>query len=88
MVEFTGKRIVITGGAGGIGIETARQLMDRGGHVVLVDRDAGRLDQARDILGRVRLATFVSALDTPAACATSLRLATDMGRSRPSESVY
>ena len=72
MVEFTGKRIVITGGAGGIGIETARQLMDRGGHVVLVDQDAGRLDQARDTLGRVRLATFVSALDTPAACAAAL----------------
>jgi 3-oxoacyl-[acyl-carrier protein] reductase len=72
MVEFTGKRIVITGGAGGIGVETARQLMDQGGHVVLVDQDADRLAEARERLGRVRLATLVSTLDTPAACAAAL----------------
>jgi 3-oxoacyl-[acyl-carrier protein] reductase len=72
MAEFTGKRIVITGGAGGIGIETARQFMDRGAHVVLADQDAARLAQAWDTLGRVRLATFESGLDTPAACAAAL----------------
>jgi NAD(P)-dependent dehydrogenase (short-subunit alcohol dehydrogenase family) len=31
--SFTGKRTVVTGGAGGIGIETVRAFMDHGGHV-------------------------------------------------------
>ena len=50
MSEFAGKRIVITGGAGGIGVETARTMLAHGAHVVLVDIDADRLAQARDIL--------------------------------------
>lgn len=72
MAEFTGKRIVITGGAGGIGFETARTFMDHGGHVVMVDVHEDRLARAQAILGRVRLATYVSALDTPNACAAAI----------------
>ncbi len=66
---FTGKRIVVTGGAGGIGIETVRGFMDHGGHVLMADRDVAALARAQEILGRVRLATIASALDTPAECA-------------------
>ena len=66
---FTNKRIVVTGGAGGIGIETARTLMDHGGHVLLADIDEAALARAQEMLGRVRLATIASALDTPAECA-------------------
>jgi 3-oxoacyl-[acyl-carrier protein] reductase len=69
MSDFTGKRIVVTGGAGGIGIETARAFMDRGGHVVMADIDEPALARAQQVLGRVRLATIASALDTPAECA-------------------
>jgi 3-oxoacyl-[acyl-carrier protein] reductase len=69
MTEFVGKRIVITGGAGGIGIETARTFMAFGAHVVMVDIDAARLEEAQKQLGRVRLAIQVSALDTPKECA-------------------
>ena len=72
MADFVGKRIVITGGAGGIGVETARAFMEQGGHVVMVDIDQARLDKAQTDLGRVRLATYQSALDTPAACASAL----------------
>jgi 3-oxoacyl-[acyl-carrier protein] reductase len=72
VTEFTGKRIVITGGAGGIGFETARTFMEHGGHVVMVDVDEARLAEAQAALGRVRLATMVSALDTPRACAEVL----------------
>ncbi len=72
MSEFTGKRIVITGGAGGIGVETARAFMEQGGHVILVDADEDRLAQARATLGGVRLATWASTLDTPEACAAPL----------------
>jgi 3-oxoacyl-[acyl-carrier protein] reductase len=66
---FTGKRIVVTGGAGGIGIETVRTFMDHGGHVLMADIDGAALARAQEMLGRVRLATITSALDTPAECA-------------------
>jgi 3-oxoacyl-[acyl-carrier protein] reductase len=66
---FTGKRIIITGGAGGIGIETARAFMAQGGHVVLADIDKAALERAMATLGRVQLATLVTPLDTPAECA-------------------
>ena len=56
MSEFAGKRIVITGGAGGIGVETARTMLAHGAHVVLVDVDADRLAQARQTLGTARIA--------------------------------
>ena len=36
MSDFVGKRIIVTGGAGGIGVETARAFMAGGGHVVMV----------------------------------------------------
>jgi 3-oxoacyl-[acyl-carrier protein] reductase len=66
---FTGKRIVVTGGAGGIGIETVRTFMEHGGHVLMADVDADALERAQAVLGRVRLATIASPLDTPAECA-------------------
>jgi 3-oxoacyl-[acyl-carrier protein] reductase len=69
MSDFTGKRIVVTGGAGGIGLETCRAFMDQGGHVVMADIDEAALARAQQTLGRVRLATIASALDTPAECA-------------------
>jgi NAD(P)-dependent dehydrogenase (short-subunit alcohol dehydrogenase family) len=68
MAEFTGKRVVITGGAGGIGVETARTFLDHGAHVLLVDLDAERLAAAREKLGGVQVFTLVSDLSTPAAC--------------------
>lgn len=75
MAEFTGKRVVITGGAGGIGVETARTMLEHGAHVVLVDIEAERLAQARESLGSARIATWQSALDSPAACAAALESA-------------
>jgi 3-oxoacyl-[acyl-carrier protein] reductase len=69
MSDFTGKRIVVTGGAGGIGLATVRAFMDQGGHVIMADIDEAALDRAQDLLGRVRLGTITSALDTPAECA-------------------
>jgi 3-oxoacyl-[acyl-carrier protein] reductase len=68
MAEFTNKRIVITGGAGGIGVETARIFLDHGAHVVLVDLDAERLDAARAALGNNRVFTVVSDMSAPADC--------------------
>lgn len=72
MAEFAGKRIVITGGGGGIGVATARTMLAHGAHAVLVDVDADRLAAARAVLGTARIATLQSALDTPQACAAAL----------------
>ncbi len=72
---FTGKRIVVTGGAGGIGIETVRAFMDHGGHVIMADVDEDALSRAQQTLGRVRLGTIASALETPAECARVIQAA-------------
>jgi NAD(P)-dependent dehydrogenase (short-subunit alcohol dehydrogenase family) len=39
--RFTGKSVVVTGAASGIGLATARLLADEGAHVLAVDVDAG-----------------------------------------------
>lgn len=65
---FTGKRIVVTGGAGGIGVETVRAFMEQGAHVIMADIDEAALARAQQLLGRVRLGTIASSLDTPAEC--------------------
>jgi 3-oxoacyl-[acyl-carrier protein] reductase len=66
---FTGKRFIVTGAAGGIGIETVRTLKQHGGHVVLADIDEAALELAKQAVGAVQIGTIVSALDTPAECA-------------------
>ena len=43
---LVGKNIVITGGSSGIGKSTARMCVERGADVMLVARDADRLDEA------------------------------------------
>ncbi len=72
MAPFMGQRIAITGGAGGIGVATARLFLEGGAHVLLIDRDATRLEAAERTLGTARIAAWRSDLDTPAACATAL----------------
>jgi NAD(P)-dependent dehydrogenase (short-subunit alcohol dehydrogenase family) len=51
MLGLSGKRVVITGGAGSIGLATARLLRAAGARVVLVDRDAAALAVAVAELG-------------------------------------
>jgi 3-oxoacyl-[acyl-carrier protein] reductase len=75
MSGFTGKRIVVTGGAGGIGVETVRAFMDQGGHVIMCDRDEAALQRAQDELGKVRLGLYRSDLDTPEECAKVIEAA-------------
>ncbi len=72
---FTGKRIVVTGGAGGIGLATVQAFMEQGGHVIMADIDEAALERAQAQLGRVRLGTIASALDTPAECARVIEAA-------------
>lgn len=73
MSEFSGRRIVITGGAGGIGIETAKAFLAGDAKVHLIDVDQHRLEAALAALGRPAGATtHVSRLDGPQACAAAL----------------
>ncbi|TDQ46575.1 SDR family NAD(P)-dependent oxidoreductase [Actinorugispora endophytica] len=55
--EFTGVRALVTGGASGIGLATARLLADRGATVVCLDRDLTGADgaAARGVAGDDRL---------------------------------
>jgi len=75
MAEFINRHVVITGGAGGIGVATARAFLDHGAHVILLDLDEQRLNDARTALGGVRVFTVATDLATPAVCADLLERA-------------
>jgi meso-butanediol dehydrogenase/(S,S)-butanediol dehydrogenase/diacetyl reductase len=45
------KRILITGGAGGIGTATAARFLEEGARVIVLDRDEGALQRLHDNLG-------------------------------------
>ena len=53
MADLQGKRVVVTGGASGIGRETARQLAAAGAHVVVADIDAPGADAVAQEVGGV-----------------------------------
>jgi 3-oxoacyl-[acyl-carrier protein] reductase len=75
-MSFTGRDVLVTGGAGGIGMACARGFLAGGARVLLVDIDGDRLDAAvRELapLGAVR--GHCSALDTPAACRAATQAA-------------
>lgn len=56
-IDLTGKRMIVTGGASGIGVETARALAGAGAEVTLAVRDTAAGEQtAADIDGDVRVA--------------------------------
>ena len=70
---FNGRQFVITGGAGGIGRACARQLLEGGARVLLVDIDAGRLDEVKTSLGGGdRVAVHVSRLASAKEAAAAL----------------
>ncbi|MDQ0351355.1 NAD(P)-dependent dehydrogenase (short-subunit alcohol dehydrogenase family) [Alkalibacillus filiformis] len=50
-MSFNGKSVVITGGAGGIGIASAKQFLDEGAKVLLVDLNEEALVSAKQELG-------------------------------------
>ncbi|MBP1852086.1 SDR family NAD(P)-dependent oxidoreductase [Rhizobium halophytocola] len=55
-----GKTAIITGGAGSLGLATARLFVEQGASVMLVDLDAAALDAARQALGSDRVETFTA----------------------------
>jgi len=69
--RLEGKVAAVTGGASGIGLATARAMLEEGARVALVDRDAARLSILQQELG---VAAIPLALDllNPAECASML----------------
>ncbi|MGW4772979.1 SDR family oxidoreductase [Nocardia sp. NPDC004278] len=51
MGKYADKKVVITGGSSGLGLATARSLVDEGARVLITGRDEDKLDAARDQLG-------------------------------------
>jgi NAD(P)-dependent dehydrogenase (short-subunit alcohol dehydrogenase family) len=53
MRRFAGKGVLVTGGASGIGLETARRFLSEGAIVLVADRNAAALDNVLPRLGEV-----------------------------------
>ena len=51
MKPYDGKKVVVTGGTSGIGLATAKLLLDHGARVLVTGRTPVTLDQAREQLG-------------------------------------
>jgi len=76
-MDFTSKRIVVTGGAGGIGIETCAAFLERGASVFLIDIEPERIAEAVGKLGHgPRLHTLSSLIGSPGDCAAAFAAAT------------
>mgnify|MGYP001793933458 CR=1 FL=1 len=64
LAEQTGRTFVITGANSGVGLEAARDLVGRGGHVVLACRDVAAGERAKaEILAGARGTAEVRELD-------------------------
>ncbi|MDR2975406.1 MAG: SDR family NAD(P)-dependent oxidoreductase, partial [Propionibacteriaceae bacterium] len=53
--RFAGKTAIVTGAGSGIGLATAKMIIEDGGTVVAVDLDQDRLGQAQTQLGEAYL---------------------------------
>ena len=60
-MDISGTRALVTGGSNGIGLEIARQLLERGARVVITGRRKAVLDQAVHALADSRRITGISA---------------------------
>lgn len=66
MSDFTGKKALITGAAGGIGRAIAERLHANGATVFLTDVNEERLEELKSAPGGERVLTKAAALDDPA----------------------
>jgi NAD(P)-dependent dehydrogenase (short-subunit alcohol dehydrogenase family) len=69
-IDLTGKKAIVTGGAGGIGVETARALPAAGASVTLAVR---RTDAAKTVVAELRQSTGNEAIDVRSLDLSDLR---------------
>lgn len=62
-MRLSGRKVLITGGASGIGLATARRFVDEGARVALLDHDRGGLEQAIQALGEAAVAVHADVMD-------------------------
>ena len=65
MARYEGKRAVITGGTSGIGLATAKLLLDEGARVLVTGRTKVGLDRAREELGKSGIVAESDAASLP-----------------------
>lgn len=67
-IDLDGRRALITGGAGGLGLACARALVDAGARVAVCDRPGDRLDRAAEAIGEnaLPIGADLTADDAPA----------------------
>lgn len=63
LISLAGKRALVTGAAGGIGLAVSRRFAEAGARLLLVDRDAGGLERARAELAGYGVEVVASQLD-------------------------
>lgn len=66
MTRFADRRALVTGGAAGIGLATARALAAEGARIALLDIDAARLDEAAaELRGGADVVTILASVAEP-----------------------
>lgn len=63
MGQLDGKTALVTGGTSGIGLATARRLVDEGAYVFITGRDRARLDEAAASIGAHGIQSDISKID-------------------------
>ncbi|MFC9224143.1 SDR family oxidoreductase [Streptomyces hygroscopicus] len=79
MGKYEGKSVVITGGSSGVGLATARLLVDEGARVLITGRSQATLDAARDQLGGNAIAVRSDAASLPGIDALADRVKAEFG---------
>lgn len=77
MANMSGKVVLITGGASGIGAEVARRLQAKGANLILTDLDGAALAETAGRLGGSRVLTVVADVRDAAAMAGAVAQAVD-----------
>lgn len=62
-MRLNGRKVLITGGASGIGLATARRFVGEGARVALLDRDSTGLERAIQVLGETAVAVQADVMD-------------------------
>jgi len=79
MGQYDGKRVVITGGTSGMGLATAKLLVDQGARVLVTGRTKKAIDAAREALGENGIVVSSDATVLADIDALAARVASELG---------